>query len=339
MPSDDLKNRIEAINKRPLKNAPEEHIGGLRRKLQKQAEAKARHVVEPAGPVGVSGFPPSTGSGSNPETPVEDASVEKAPRSIFARAYSTFGGALEDGAVVALEEVVHGIATPAPTGPDYYHIELAAVDLDECALEVHANFLPLIGHPEGNAVDRIAALCKSERIAPEEALFLDIETTGLGNTPVFLIGTMECDSDGFMFRQYFARDYSEEMSILSAFSQRLADARMLVTFNGKSFDMSYLRNRAVATGVKLPHPNSHLDLLHEARRAFGRTVPNHKLQTLEQIVCGKCREQDIPGAEIPAAYHQFVRTGNARKIGLILQHNLYDLLTMADLMGRMWGRL
>ena len=344
MPSDDLKNRIEALNKRPLTNVPEEHLGGLRRKLQKQAEAKARHVVEPAGPVGVSGFPPSTGSGSNPETPVTARSVSAAAFEpvVYSRsaprAYSTVGGAMEDGAVVALEEVARGIATPAPTGPDYYHIELAAVDLDECALEVHACFLPLIGHPEGTAVDRVAALCKSERIAPEEALFLDIETTGLGNTPVFLIGTMECDSDGFMFRQYFARDYSEESSILSAFSQRLKDARMLVTFNGKSFDMSYLRNRAVATGVRLPHPKNHLDLLHEARRAFGRSVPNHKLQTLEQIVCGKCREDDIPGAEIPAAYHQFVRTGNARKIGLILQHNLYDLLTMADLMGRMWRR-
>jgi uncharacterized protein YprB with RNaseH-like and TPR domain len=89
--------------------------------------------------------------------------------------------------------------------------------------------------------------------------------------------------------------------------------------------------------VKLPRPKSHLDLLHEARRHYGRETPNHKLQTLEQIVCGRTREDDIPGAMIPAAYHEFVRTGNARTIGLILRHNLRDLLTMADLMHRMWG--
>ncbi len=320
MPSDDLKSRIEALNKRPLRNVPGE-MDGLRRKLAKQAETKSRAPVEPAPSPNASpaAFEPVVYSRSTP------------------RAYSTVSDPFDDGEVVALEEVVSGVASAAPSGPDYYHIEYAAVDVDESALEMHACFLPLIGHPEGAAVEKVAALCNSKRLAPEDTLFMDIETTGLGNTPVFLIGTMESDADGFVFKQYFARDYSEEMSILSAFSKRLADARMLVTFNGKSFDMPYLRNRAVATAVKLSHPRHHLDLLHEARRHYGHSTPNHKLQTLEQLVCGRCREDDIPGALIPAAYHEFVRTGNARKIGLILQHNLYDLLTMADLMARMWG--
>lgn len=246
--------------------------------------------------------------------------------------------AFDTAETVALEQVVCGEVAAPPVGPNYYRIECAAIDVDECALELHAGFLPLLGYPEGTAVGRIAALCKSERIAPQEMLFLDIETTGLGNTPVFLIGTMESESDRFVFRQYFARDYSEEVSILSAFARRLADTRVLVTFNGKSFDMPYLQNRGIATAVRVPQPRYHLDLLHEARRHYGRSTPNHKLQTLEQHVCGRHRDDDIPGAEIPAAYHEFVRTGDARKIGLILQHNLRDLLTMADLMTRMWGR-
>ena len=325
MSSDDLKSRIEALNKRPLQNvAPAEQpaeLDGLRRKLRKQAEAKSRPAAEPAATRGASSEPV--------------VYSRTTPRA-YARAYAGVECPF-DGDKVVLEEVINGVTSTAPVGPGYYHIEQYAVYVDECALEVHADFLPVIGHPDGTAVERICALCQEERLAPKEMMFMDIETTGLSSTPVFLIGTMECDEEGFLFRQYFARDYSEETSILSAFGQRLADARMLVTFNGKSFDMPYLENRAVACAVKLPRPKHHLDLLHEARRYYGRSTPNHKLQTLEQIVCGRCREDDIPGAQIPAAYHEFVRTNDARKIGLILQHNLYDLLTMADLMARMWG--
>lgn len=297
MPSDDLKKRIEALNERPLRNVPE----------------KPRKIVTPES------------APAPPLLSLRELADQPKPK--------TRG----HGPRVTLEEAVAGVVRIAPSGPGYYHIELTGGELDPCARELHECFMPLLGHRSQAAATRISAVCNREHIAPEEVMFLDIETTGLSNTPLFLIGTMECGADGFSFKQYFARDYSEEASILSAFSQRLRDARMIVTFNGKSFDVPYMRNRAMATGVKLPHPKSHLDLLHEARRTFGRTVPNHKLQTLEQMVCGRHRVGDIPSAQIPAAYHEFVRTGNARKIGLILKHNLIDLLTMADLMSRMWG--
>lgn len=297
MASDDLKKRIEALNKGPLKNVPES---------KQRAEPKVRNAVQ------------------------LDAAV--AARQATAKRSSQ--NRLRPS--LTLEEIVAGVVMPAPHGPGYYHIESAAIELDPRAGEMHSEFMPLIGHPSGEAVTRIALACKAKRIAPENVLFLDLETTGLSMTPVFLIGTMECSRDGFTFKQYLARNFSEERSILSAFAERLKTAQMIVTFNGKSFDLPFLQNRAMAAGMLLPHPKSHLDLLHESRRAFGRTVPNHKLQTLEQVVCGRCREGDIPGAQIPAAYHEFVRTGNARKIGMILQHNLHDLLTMADLMGKMW---
>ena len=147
---------------------------------------------------------------------------------------------------------------------------------------------------------------------------------------------MECDNQGFCFRQYFARDYSQEVSILTAFAKRAATIKLLITFNGKSFDWPFLQNRGIAHCVRLRNPSFHLDLLHESRRVYSRTLPNCKLQTLERCVCGRTREDDIPGSEIPAAYHDFVRTGNANKISLILRHNLHDLLTMADLMRKIW---
>ena len=35
------------------------------------------------------------------------------------------------------------------------------------------------------------------------------------------------------------------------------------------------------------------------------------MQTLEQAICGRRRRGDIPGRDIPLAYHDFVRSGDA----------------------------
>jgi uncharacterized protein YprB with RNaseH-like and TPR domain len=324
---DNLIRRIQALNKAPLKNVPDPKpdeppdIKGLRRKLGKVASKHNRQLErEPATPV----------HRSQPIIHSRDVRVSTAHPTSVAES--------DLGPPVGLDDAVGGLFVQAPMGPGYYLIELPAHTLEADSADVHRRFVSLTGHPDGRAVKRLAAVCGAERIAPDDLLFLDIETTGLGGTPLFLIGTMECFAQEFRFRQYLARDYSEEMSVIAAVSERLAETALLVTFNGKSFDLPYIENRATATGVRLHYPESHLDILPEARRVYRRDLPNCRLQTLEQMICGKHREDDIPSAEIPAAYHEFVRTGNANKIRLILQHNLRDLLTMADLMHRMWGR-
>ncbi len=320
MNNEDLRKRIEALNKKPLKNAPDTEspeIRALRRKMEKQAARAAQPAAPSERPTGADTIAYSRMPGPKPRNRARDADLRGAAR---------------------LEEIIAGRFEQASKGPGFYLIELAAVELEAEAAVLHRRFVSLTGHPNGRAVERIATVCGRERISPDDVLFLDLETTCLGTTPIFLVGTMECSAEGFRFRQYFARDYSEEVSMLAAASDRLKSARMLVTFNGKSFDEPYLINRSAAVGVNLATPPAHLDLLHEARRQYGRDLPNCRLQTLEQMVCGRCREDDIPGSEIPAAYHEFVRTGDARRIRLILQHNLYDLLTMADLMNRLWNR-
>ena len=82
-------------------------------------------------------------------------------------------------------------------------------------------------------------------------------------------------------------------------------------------------------GRRDPRPNPlHFDLLHHSRRRWKHVLPNCKLQTLERYLCGRARQGDIPGSEIPAAYHEFVRSGDARQMGDILHHNALDLVTL-----------
>jgi uncharacterized protein YprB with RNaseH-like and TPR domain len=56
---------------------------------------------------------------------------------------------------------------------------------------------------------------------------------------------------------------------------------------------------------------------------------------LEALICGRLRDSDIPGDQIPDAYHEFVRTGNAAEMAEVIHHNLLDLVTMADLLVRL----
>jgi len=176
-------------------------------------------------------------------------------------------------------------------------------------------------------------LCHVANMSGEDLLFMDAETCGLAGSAIFLIGMMSFEGGGFVFEQHFARNYSEEPAILQTFCQRYASIGALVTFNGKTFDMTMIRDRCAYHGVELPDPPPpHLDLLHESRRRWRKTVPNCRLQTLERFICGRNRTGDIPGAEIPDAYHDFVRTADATRIKQIMHHNLLDLLTLAQLL-------
>ncbi len=47
------------------------------------------------------------------------------------------------------------------------------------------------------------------------------------------------------------------------------------------------------------------------------------------------REDDVPGYEIPSRYFQFVRTGDARPLSAVFEHNRQDLLSLAGLAGRL----
>jgi uncharacterized protein YprB with RNaseH-like and TPR domain len=163
-------------------------------------------------------------------------------------------------------------------------------------------------------------------------VFLDIETCGLANVPVFLVGTMQISGDDFAIRQFLARDYSEEKSLLASVQEVFAGCEGLITFNGKTFDVPFLRDRMVHHRLECPPIGEHYDLLAWARPKWRRTLPNCKLQTLESHVCNRYRTGDIPGSEIPGLYHKFVRDRDYEPMLSVLKHNAMDLMTMAELL-------
>ena len=172
--------------------------------------------------------------------------------------------------------------------------------------------------------------------------YLDIETCGLAGEPLFLVGLMQYRGETLVIDQFLARDYSEERPLLASVWRALESVACLVTFNGKTFDMPTMEARSLACGLfERPSVPAHVDLLAESRRRWKKVMPNCRLQTLEQWVCGRRRHGDIPGGDIPAAYHDFVRAHRGedpveraralRRLQTIVHHNALDLVTMADL--------
>lgn len=200
-----------------------------------------------------------------------------------------------------------------------------------------------VGQWAEELIDRVSTQFIGSELFPtssrHQLACLDIETTGLSVTPVFLIGILHWGAQGLHIHQLLARDYSEEPALLAATAELLSEVNVLISFNGRSFDIPFLRDR-----IRYHHmpwtiqPEQHVDILWVARRQQ-LDVPNHRLTTLESRLCRRWRGGDIPGEFIPAAYHQFVDTGETEQLALILQHNQIDLLTTAELAARWQGSL
>lgn len=185
--------------------------------------------------------------------------------------------------------------------------------------------------------DLLAGISSGEvqEAGPEEWAFLDTETTGLAGgsgTYAFLIGIGHITRAGFRVRQFFMRDYGEEKSQLAAVTQFLEPFKVLVTYNGKSFDQPLLETRYRMNRQKPPFARlQHLDLLHGARRLWKLRFDSCRLVELENQVLGIERHGDLPGEMIPYVYFEYLRTREAHRVVPILHHNVMDIATLACL--------
>ena len=173
----------------------------------------------------------------------------------------------------------------------------------------------------------------------DNLLFFDTENCGLSNNdPVFLLAMAHMNKD-LKFQSLLARDYSEEKTLVEYFQRQLPVYRGFVTFNGQTFDIPRLNQRAIKNGLielgsrslSETMESRHLDLysLVRTRLPVGRTKT---LQTLEKVLFNFHRKHDIPGEKIPAEYRQWIyEGGNDEIMERIVNHNFIDTLSIVAL--------
>ncbi len=177
----------------------------------------------------------------------------------------------------------------------------------------------------------------------DRVVFFDLETTGLSGgagTLAFLAGCGWFEGDAFCVRQFFLAGPAGERAMLDALARLFEAASLLVTFNGRTFDVPLMETRwAFHRSPAATDDMPHFDMLPSARRLWSRRelreTPERascSLSSLERSVLGFHRIGDVPGFEIPMRYFHFLRTGDTAAIEGVLEHNRHDLLSLAGVM-------
>ena len=193
-------------------------------------------------------------------------------------------------------------------------------------------------------------------------LYLDLETTGLSGgagTVAFLVGCALSREDGsFLIRQFVLPSFAAERALIGAVSEwARAEAAVLVTYNGRTFDVPVMETRWAFHRLRSPWDElPHLDMLHVARRLWSKKVASDtasahqaprsayavpekedsgcRLVQLERTLFEVERVGDVSGFEIPGRYFDFVRRGDWSVLEPVLHHNRLDLLSLAGVTAR-----
>jgi uncharacterized protein YprB with RNaseH-like and TPR domain len=175
-------------------------------------------------------------------------------------------------------------------------------------------------------------------------IFIDLETTGLSGgagTVAFLVGCGYFDLGAFQVRQFLLTSYSAERALLAAAAAFLDNAELIVSYNGKTFDLPVMETRWSFHRLERPFEGvPHFDMLHPARRLWrgrddnGVDESGCRLSTLERLLFDVVRIGDVPGLEIPGRFFRFLRSGDPRPLEPVLEHNRLDLVSLAAVTAR-----
>lgn len=165
----------------------------------------------------------------------------------------------------------------------------------------------------------------------EEAVFLDIETTGLSpmRSFIYLIGLVFIDLKKVTMHitQLIAENRDEEEEILKLMKERLKSYKTVVTYNGNSFDLPFIAKRSGRYGIE-PIAMDSFDM-YEKLRLHKDTL---KLDGLKQKniekKLGINREDRYNGGECISFYKDYAKNKNQESFDRFVLHNYDDLLYM-----------
>ncbi|MFW6376917.1 MAG: ribonuclease H-like domain-containing protein [archaeon] len=157
----------------------------------------------------------------------------------------------------------------------------------------------------------------------EDACFFDIETTGLDHHRD-VVTTVSFHRDGETTTLVRGRDLTRE-----AVRAQLEDASLLVTFNGKRFDVPFLE-----TSFDLDVNTPHLDAMYTCRRLdlSGGLKPIERDLGLERD------RPDVTGRDAVRLWHEYER-GDESALETLIEYNREDAVNLQRLLDEVTGRL
>lgn len=174
------------------------------------------------------------------------------------------------------------------------------------------------------------------RIRPlDEILFIDIETTGFlsSSSSIYMIGCAFYKDSNWCIKQFFAQSPDEESSILEAFFDFAKSFNFIIQFNGNTFDLPFIKNKAEKYG--LTNIIDGLDGIDIYRRintykSFLK-IEDCKLKTIEEYL-GIQRDDIYNGGELISVYKEYVNSRDFDLYQSLILHNADDMKGMLEVL-------
>ncbi len=168
----------------------------------------------------------------------------------------------------------------------------------------------------------------------EKILYFDIETTGLSRKycSIYLIGVMYYEDGQWMYAQWFADNYNDEANVIMALQKFIKYYDCLIHFNGNSFDIPFVKDRAEKYNIDLDFDRlKSVDIYKDISSLKNiLNLPNLKQKSLEKAI-GVKRTDPFTGGELVEVYKEYVRTKDEKLIYPLLLHNREDVLYMGKI--------
>ncbi len=194
--------------------------------------------------------------------------------------------------------------TPAKVASLGWHLKTSAEHLAAGNVRHFANCVPTDQH------------WRLFREFADSTAFLDIETTGLSGHSDHI--TTAVVYDNRRVRHYVYGDN------LRDFGRQIRDHRLLVTYNGKTFDLPFIR-----LSLGLPMDQAHIDL----RYVLAGLGYRGGLKNCErQLGLDRGGLADVDGYFAVLLWREYERTHNPRVLETLLAYNALDVLNLVRLM-------
>jgi len=174
----------------------------------------------------------------------------------------------------------------------------------------------------------------SEICKIEDALFFDIETTGLNKatTNLYLIGCGYYADGCLNTRFFFGEMPDEELTLLTLFFEFAQNYKMLIHFNGTKFDLPYLEYKAQKYEICNPlNDIDSFDIYREIKPLRYLLFRESMKQKCVEDFLGIERQDMFNGGELIPVYYDYVVHHDNDSFNKLMTHNIEDVLGMHKL--------
>ncbi len=173
-----------------------------------------------------------------------------------------------------------------------------------------------------------------------EAVFIDIETTGLSRiySDIISITFLLYINEKYKIYQIFCQHKVDQPDALKHLKDSIKSKKYIVTYNGNSFDLPLLEEKAKQCNIALSFESFiKIDLYNYMQRLRNKiNTLDLKLKTVEKYFC-IVRNDTLGGKDVVTLYDAYKLEPRKEFSYLILKHNYEDVYNLPFLMNNIFN--